>query len=116
MPYRRDELLRSRRRVTSQGQGIYIFLQRLIHSFSRFAPPLTVLKEASGHVLAEAELEYSGVLELFEGHPDAPELAGLVREFGPFMSSERRRDLLREDRKRVASQVAAGIRRLHGGA
>ena len=44
----RDQLLRSRRRITLQDQGIYIFLQRLIHSLSRLAPPLNVLREAPG--------------------------------------------------------------------
>jgi hypothetical protein len=86
----RDELLRGRRRVTLQDQGIYIFLQRLIHSLSRFAPPVTALKEASAHVLAEAELEYSWVMELLDGDPDSTHLTQLVSEFDAFMTAENR--------------------------
>ena len=107
----RDELLRGRRRVTLQDQGIYIFLQRLIHSLSRFAPPVTALKEASAHVLAEAELEYSWVMELLDGDPDSTHLTQLVSEFDAFMTAENRRNTLRTDRKRVAAEVDAEIRR-----
>lgn len=105
------ELVRSRRRLTLQDQGIYIFLQRLIHSFSRFAPPISTLREASGHVLAEAELEYTWVLDLYEGDPDSPELVEVVREFDDFLGSDGRRDVLATDRRRVATEVAAEIRR-----
>jgi hypothetical protein len=105
------ELLRSRRRATLQDQGIYIFLQRLIHSLSRFAPPLSVLREASGHVLAEAELEYSWMLELFEEELDSEDMRSLIGEFDSFMAADDRRALLRADRKRVASQVSAEIAR-----
>jgi hypothetical protein len=76
------------------GPSIYIFLQRLIYSFSRFPPPLTVLREASAHVLAEAELEYTWSMALFEGDPDDPELGQLADEFGTFMSAENRRQVL----------------------
>lgn len=107
----REELLRARRRITLQDQGIYIFLQRLIYSFSRFPPPLTVLREASAHVLAEAELEYTWIMALFEGDPDDPELGQLADEFGTFMSAENRRQVLRSDRKRVAAQVEDEIER-----
>jgi hypothetical protein len=107
----REELVRTRRRVTLQDQGIYVFLQRLIYSFSRFPPPLTVLREASAHVLVEAELEYSWVLALLDGEPDEQKLAQLSGEFGVFMSAEDRRSILRTDRKRVAAQVEAEITR-----
>jgi hypothetical protein len=106
----RSELLRARRRLTLQDHGIYIFLQRLIYSFSRFAPPLTVLKEASGHVLAEAELEYSWVMELFDAEdPDGPELQELVLAFGEFMDAENRREGLRRDRKRIKAEMESQI-------
>lgn len=106
-----DELLRSRRRATLQDQGVYIFLQRLIHSLSRFAPPLSILREASGHVLAEAELEYSWMLRLFDGELDSPDMRGLIGEFDAFMGEDDRRALLGADRKRAASQVSGGIAR-----
>lgn len=105
------ELLRSRRRATLQDQGIYIFLQRLIHSLSRFAPPLSVLREASGHVLAEAELEYSWMLGLFDGELDSPEMRSLIGDFDAFLGADDRRQLLGVDRKRVASLVSAEITR-----
>ncbi len=108
------ELLRSRRQTTLQDQGIYVFLQRLIHSFSRFAPPVSVLREASGHVLAEAELEYTWMLELFDGEPDSSEMQALIGEFDAFMGAEDRRTLLRHDRKRVSAQVSAEIARRRG--
>jgi hypothetical protein len=104
-----EELLRSRRRATLQDQGIHIFLQRLIHSFSRFAPPLSVLREASGHVLAEAELEYTWMLELFDGELDSPEMRSVIGDFDAFMRAEDRRMLLSSDRKRVSAQVSAEI-------
>jgi hypothetical protein len=99
----RDELLRSRRRATLQDQGVYILLQRLIHSLSRFAPPLSALREASAHVLAEAELEYTWMLELFTAELDSPQMSTLIGDFDAFMTAEDRRDLLRHDRKRVAA-------------
>lgn len=106
----RDELLRGRRRLTLQDHGIYVFQQRFIHSLSRFAPPITALKTASDHVLAEAELEFSWVIEQFDGDPDDDELRTLVTAFGDFMDQEDRRVRLRTDRKRVASEVNAEIR------
>jgi hypothetical protein len=110
----REELLRSRRRFTLQDHGIYVLLQRLIYSLSRFAPPLTALKEASSHVLAEAELEYTWLMDLFQGDPDGTELNQLVSEFDAFMSAENRRNTLRNDRKRVAAEVAGEIRQRRG--
>jgi hypothetical protein len=108
----KGELLRARRRLTLQDQGIYIFQQRLIHSFSRFVPPMTALKEASGHVLAEAELEYSWVFDLGEGKdPDGTEFAQLVDDFDAFMRTGDRRGRLQKDRRRVASEVEAEIKR-----
>jgi hypothetical protein len=107
----REGLLRSRRRATLQDQGIYVFLQRLIHSLSRFAPPLTALREASAHVLSEAEIECTWVTELFHGDPDGPELAALIGQFDAFMREDDRRGALRTDRKRVAAQVDAEISR-----
>ena len=109
-----EELLRSRRRATLQDQGIYIFLQRLIHSLARFAPPLSILREASGHVLAEAELEYTWMLDLFGGELDSAEMRALIGDFDAFMRTDNRRALLREDRKRVTAQVAAEIARWLG--
>lgn len=105
------ELLRSRRHATLQDQGIYIFLQRLIHSLSRFAPPLSILREASGHVLAEAELEYTWMLELCLEELDSEDMRNLIAQFDTFMAADDRRALLRADRKRVASQVSAEIAR-----
>jgi hypothetical protein len=62
-------------------------------------------------VLAEAELEYSWVMELLDGDPDSTHLTQLVSEFDAFMTAENRRNTLRTDRKRVAAEVDAEIRR-----
>ena len=51
------------------------------------------------------------MMELFEDDPDGPDLTALVEEFGAFMGAEDRRNLLRGDRKRVAAQMTAEIRR-----
>jgi hypothetical protein len=69
-----------------------------------------VLREASAHVLAEAELEYTWIMALFEGDPDDPELGQLADEFGTFMSAKNRRQVLRSDRKRGAAQVEDEIK------
>jgi hypothetical protein len=66
---------------------------------------------ASSRVLAEAELEYTWVMDLFNGDPDGADLAPLVSEFDAFMSAENRRETLGTDRKRVAAEVNAEIQR-----
>ena len=85
--------------------------REFLRQLSRFAPPVTTLKQASAHVLAEAELEYSWVMELFDGDPGSTHLMQLVSEFDAFMTAENRRNTLRTDRKRVAAEVNAEIRR-----
>jgi len=88
--------------------------EELLRSLARFAPPLSILREASGHVLAEAELEYTWMLDLFGGELDSAEMRALIGDFDAFMRTDNRRALLREDRKRVTAQVAAEIARRLG--
>jgi hypothetical protein len=100
--------------VTLQDHGIVLFLQRFIHSLSRFVTPLSALRESTRAALAEAELEYSWVLARYQGDPDASGLDEAVSEFSQFMDLSCRRERLVSDRKRVASEVDAEIERLVG--
>ena len=106
----REALEEGRRIASLSDHGIYVLQQRLVHSLTRVVVGLDTLEAASGHVLAEAELEEEWVEQLAGSDAEAEALRSEVSGFQAFFNDFRADFKLRERRADIRRTVREEIR------
>jgi hypothetical protein len=100
---RREDLVAAQRVACLSDYGVYLFQQRFVHSLTRVVVGIEQFEDATGHVLAEAELEEEWVERLAE-LDSAESIANQVAEFQDFLGADLRNDLKIPERR-------SGVRR-----
>jgi hypothetical protein len=100
---RRQDLAEAQRVACLSDYGIYLFQQRFVHSLTRVVVGIEQFEDATGHVLAEAELEEEWVERLADVD-SAESIANQVAEFQAFLGPQMRSDLEIPERR-------SGVRR-----
>jgi hypothetical protein len=105
-----SELDRARRIASLSREGRLLLQQRVVHHFTRHAPPLSDLAKRVTGVERELELQAAWCERACDHHGESADVVAEAEvEFDDYMSSDNRRDRLKDDT--VTHEVTAEVNR-----